>query len=385
MSSEMFLFGDARFLSGGTPEAEVQTYNLDPVRRPMENRLDEDRIRIRHTADSEASVVRRVKSALPDGALSRDKQRYHNSQTRRRQAFLIEDDPLPSVGVELEFVAKDGLEDKMHDRLVSNWFDLEHDGSLPVGGNELVTTPLPASKYLRLSLWTGLHNMLAPWAESETSADTGCHVHVGLDVFDQTPLPLPFDAMSKRTVRRFGALVTTTCYYSLVPLTMLMEVYGRPATYYCKRQVPPPLEALIGTLRDHAVEGGRLADFVAQSFSRDQSSAETALGRLADAAQRRPESENMLFSPDAMSHLVGHSTEVNLGHPMTIEFRRGNGTLDPASLLQMVDFSSLCVRYAQSAIAHPAAPVSTESMMAFIADHATSKSLREIAQRHKHD
>ena len=75
----------------------------------------------------------------------------------------------------------------------------------------------------------------------------------------------------------------------------------------------------------------------------------------------------------------GHSAELNAGNSQTIEFRRGKGTLNAVSVLQMVEFATLLVHFAARMLRHPGDPVGPEEICRYMAENTTSGALRTLA------
>lgn len=384
MSSELFLLGDARFLSGGFRDARRQSYAMKPTKHDMSSpRVDEESVLSWLREHDDMKLSDAVNHFVGHSVVIIGRSEYHSSQTDLRQTFLMKDDPLPSVGVELEFIASAAPGTHMYMALKSNWFSLERDGSLPSDfGHELVTVPLPAAKYLDPRLWNAAHNLLAPYAASSDSDKTGFHVHVGLDVFDAAFVGAPgFLAAADR--RRLGAIMALTCYYAFLPQDFLSSVYGRENGPFRGRSFPDRLDPVVAALRRESMKAGDLRDAVAWTFAADNGDTlATALAYLQSGKRDANPSLMKTTRQNAYNLAVtGHQTEINLSPEHTIEFRRGKGTLNPEAMLRMVDLSALCVRYAADLATYPDKTPSAKDMMKFVADHATSRTLRELASR----
>lgn len=384
MSSELFLLGDARYLSGGFRAADRQSYQTKAVKLDADSPRVDEEVALKwfreHKRDRLDSAINHL---VGTAVVSSGRSGYHSSQTVRRQVFLMKDDPLPSAGVELEFIS-DATGDRVYEALKSNWFSLERDGSLPSdSGHELVTVPLPATKYLDPRLWAGLHNLLAPYAASASSDATGFHVHVGLDVFDSAFTGAP-KLLAPVDRRRLGALTVLTCYYALLPQDFLSAVYGRGNGPFRNRTFPDRLAPVVAALRRGGMTAGSLVDAVAWTFAAANGdalamAASHLRGEERPAGGRGPLLAKNTRTPACAGAIVGHQTEINVSPEHTVEFRRGKGTLNPEAMLRMTDFSTLCVRYAAHLATYPGETPSTRNMMKFIAGHATSGTLRELA------
>lgn len=77
---------------------------------------------------------------------------------------------------------------------------------------------------------------------------------------------------------------------------------------------------------------------------------------------------------------TGHGSEVNVQNEHTIEFRRGKGTLNGASVLRMVEFATLLVRYAAKVVRSPSDEVGPRQIYGYMAENTTSGALKALAE-----
>ena len=76
----------------------------------------------------------------------------------------------------------------------------------------------------------------------------------------------------------------------------------------------------------------------------------------------------------------GHSCEINVQNEHTLEFRRGKGTLNGVSILRMVEFCTLLVRYVAKLVRSPDDPVGPAEIYRYIAENTTSEALKSLAE-----
>lgn len=394
--NELFIGGDPRFLSGAGLNMRATTYDSGPRTIPEGSTV----------LTSRAIGFERLASAGPVAALTghgvavrRGKHAYHH---RPDLNVFLRPGEWPSAGVELETEERLDIDrNAMETVLQSNWFHFESDSSLCTGdraGYELITDPLPPRFYRNPRLWAGLQNILTPWVESWAFRQTGLHVHVGLTQFEEMKDELGFLA-SKADRRMFAKYLVAYLYFTVVDRTFSDRVFLRKPGSYCHTPndvYPVPAwkpgatggsavqdvlaavcqwSALRGRYAEHMSELNRIM----QDGMRESAPA-AARHRMGLGALGTRRMDDGL--PDALEiagSFCGHSAELNAGNSQTIEFRRGKGTLNAVSVLQMVEFATLLVRFAARMLRRPGDPVGPGEICRYMAENTTSGALRTLA------
>lgn len=370
---ELFIAGDPRFLAGALGGGRFASdYEGRPVTIGPRDRtvgLAEA------TAPGAGTGPLAERLARMNMAVHTGKRPYHH---RPELNVFLRRGECPSAGVELETEERLGVDLRVMEReLSSNWFHFESDGSLAGAGRcgyELITEPLPPSIYRRPELWTGLQNALAPWVESWAFAQTGLHVHVGTDQFESMDAELPFlGAPGDR--RMFGKALVAYLYYVVVDRSFSDRVFLRkPGRYCASPQLPRGFGGKPAATAGDAARAALEAALAAASAVSGDESAASVISTVRRGG--RSVCEMLHAVPRG---LEGHGTEVNAGNAMTVEFRRGKGTLNGVSILRMVEFATLLVKWAGDLLKDPALPVGHREFMEYVSGNTTSAALRAMA------
>lgn len=377
--SELFMYGDQRFLSGGAHRSVEVNYDVSPM-------TVED-LHVPSAAVTSAVVnptdVAQSLSAIGQ-TVHKGKRGYHD---RPRLNVFLRRNEWPSVGVELETVMRqcsDSIMSEATEHLKSNWFHFERDGSLDPShggrfGLELITEPLPPRAYRQSMLWTGLQNLISPWLKSFDAPETGLHVHVGLNQFetiDEIPVRNPNDR------RIIGKTLAALLYYTVVDQAFLDRVVLRKTGSYCALPDCPALTEATGRVTTNRATGAALVDITVRALQRSVGS---------DRWRNNVEvASTHLASPGYLSNLKwcnaillsGHHIEINMEHPYTIEFRRAKGTIHGLSIHRIVELMTGIVRYAGKIARTPDMTVTRRSFMEWLAETTTSEALRTLAVDH---
>lgn len=378
---ELFLFGDPRFLSGGSPTPEVIDYNsspkyIDPTTAVTSKTL------MSNPRFGSFRTLPELLGGVCGQEIHRGKFQYHHRP--RLNKFLISGQS-PSVGVELELEERStDPSDKraMENELVSNWFHFESDSSLHNGsreGYELITEPLPPRAYRDPRLWAGLQNILTPWLESFSFRQTGLHVHVGIDMFEQID---SFPLQSKRDRRSVGKTLSAILYFLMLPRSFVDKVMLRNNTCYCAQpthfQIIDQASALRGA--QNKLTGHDLINLIVQFSIQASQWSDCASVISGDIAMGKyTQSYQGAILDGGAAALLGHHVEVNTAPKYTIEFRRGKGTLNSMSIHRMVELATLIVRYAWKIMREPDTEVTTQNLLNYISQNTTSPALRTLA------
>lgn len=390
---ELFIGGDPRFLAGCMPHLSASDYSATPSVIPKgAGLLGTDAVSVgKAAAEGMPAAVAAAGASVHGG-----KAPYHHRPTLN---LFLRDGEWPSCGVELETEEREDVSlGDMEDALRSNWFHFESDSSLSTGsteGYELITEPLPPRYYRDPRLWAGLQNVLAPWVESWGYRETGLHVHVGMTQFEGMPELSPY-LVAPHDRRFFGKVLASYLYFNVVGRSFTDRVFLRAPGDYCHA-----LEAPKGFLRwregmtGHEVLRAVLfsaMEYETATSSRPQAAARSAADRFASCATARRMAEVADVrtpggvarnAPSMLSYgccFTGHGSEVNVQNEHTIEFRRGKGTLNGASVLRMVEFATLLVRYAAKVVRRPSDEVGPRQIYKYMAENTTSGALKALAE-----
>lgn len=379
MGSELFIYGDPRYLSGG----DIGSIDMDYTRIPA---VRGDQSVTTEWLDAEARKDRKV---ITDVGRALEKYAHqtihHGRQGYHRRPSLnvfLEKEQSPSVGVELETEEREDIIDidKMHTHLRSNWFHFESDSSLCTGtrqGYELITEPLPPRAYRDPRLWAGLQNLLTPWVESYAFEQTGLHVHVGIDMFEKCNM-LPFSQRSDR--KMLGKYMAAFVYYGLLPRPFIDKVMLRANTRYCAQTASRVIEDMRTYIcsRNSACGYDLINAMSSELLARHIGSWEQNMNVIVENIKYP--GTKFRYITEHIEYFVGHNVEVNMSPTYTIEFRRGKGTLHSLSIHRMVELATLVVRYAWRIARNPELPVSTDDVLAFIERSTVNNALKRMAR-----
>lgn len=403
--NELFVGGDPRFLSGALQGARCGTYD----RRPTTiKETDLGSLATTRGLGFDAMTSRGVRGALEaaDIAVRTGRHGYHHRPSLN--VFLREGE-WPSAGIELETEERADVDcNVMMQELASNWFHFEHDGSLSTCGDdgidregyELITEPLPPRFYRNPRLWAGLQNVISPWLESWNYRETGLHVHVGLTQFEEAKeLSFLHDVKSRRNFAKY--LVAFT-YLVLCEHSLADRIFLRKNTDYCGEAnaddlLPEWRRGMTGAdVLDETLDS--VTGWMMRSMSHMTTGYMGQCGRLAETAARHTAetaaanvgmdgnglvgtwSQSPMF--DIYAGFSGHHVELNMGNPMTVEFRRGKGTVNGLSIHRMVEFTTLLVRYAMHMLKAPEEEVSPVQLYKYIIQNTTSGALKTLVEKH---
>lgn len=373
-----FIYGDPRFLAGGSKRVRI-SYN---------DRVPTNDGSVVCPTDTPTDSLFNEMTSLGQ-SVSRGKCGYHGN--RDTNSFVSNEDlNMPTIGVELETILNGFNADwanKFSNRMYSNWFHAEGDGSLDKDhggtyGYEIVTSVLPARIYRDIQVWTDFQNLISPVVHSYSSKDTGLHVHVGMSWFDNTKLP----SMKQSMIIMVGKVLTSRLYYSLLPRSMAKRVFLRAGDlHYCRETSDPKMTRPI-----NATNGYQILDDVFFSVLSNMSDSRAWLDRATmqilgmepkDFILAAPEESVAGYCGDGLGMSFGHDAELNASPKMTLEFRRGKGTTNALSIHRMIELCLMTVLYAGHIIDNPSEEVSTKKYIEFIIDNTMSQALKSLAEK----
>lgn len=373
---EMFIGGDPRLLAGGTA-ATPTNYNNTPT-----------------TVQTMGTPVVTTSAMKADSSLfdcvceqgqkvHAGKLSYHN--TPKYNVFL-RDGEWPSAGIELETNLRrpnDDFAAAAELALQSNWFHFERDGSLDPDhdgayGYELITEPLPPHIYRSPHLWFGLQNVISPWLKSFECPETGLHVHVGLnqfEEFDAIPINHPASRLS------IGKMLSALVYFCVADQAFVDRVVLRKPTSYCSTPAERGFMDGAKLMRPGGVRAAELVDYSIATLIETRNRWYRDLGIARDLLC----GDAPGFVPwiDMTNITSGHGTEINQGHSFTIEFRRAKGTIHALSVHRIVELMTSIVRFAGKICREPDFVVTREAFMDWLIKTTTSEALRNLAKQMK--
>lgn len=365
MKNELFLFGHPCFLSGGA-KTKDRSVSYDSATSYVG--VSDQTVVTPDLSAGETMVAPKRLCEAAGQTLFHGMGSYHGRQGTANR-FAAED-CWPTVGAEIETVARECPRDDMYKALVSNWFWLERDGSLPDGtGHECVTAPLSRRHWGSPELWLGLQNALSPWLYSWDCDRTGLHVHVGLDRFEDIEPDLPI-SLDKSDRRMLGALASAYVYMK-TPQALVNRVFQRRRGDYCGADAlksgSGPLAAVFASPDATGVCARLVETAEAMSDHTMQNLLTGAAGAGISGVVRR-------------SGLSTHGCEINFAHPYTVEFRRGKGTLNGLSIHRMVEFCACCAKFAEHIVSDHSFRPTVPGFLEFVEGNTNSAVLAADAR-----
>lgn len=229
---------------------------------------------------------------------------YHSSHsTAMNQPIDGLKDGQYRIGVELEVEAKSTSLRREINRIKSNWFMQESDGSLSdERGIEFVTIPLLPKDAKSLKTWTPIVEYLKDRATSWRSTRCGLHVHIGREAFGK-------DENERQAT--LGKLLFFY-YENIKPTDWNTKIFGRSTTY-SERAFNCKESQAIKTLGMDLMKDKKIRAKVDKG--------------LKDAAN------------------VTRYFDINVQNTHTVEFRKGKGSICADRISAVVTYCDLMVKY----------------------------------------
>lgn len=207
------------------------------------------------------------------------------------------------IGVELEIEARSDRNRRTINRVASNWFFQESDGSLGSYGVELITIPLLPKDAMSMDTWSPLVDFLSDKAESWSRDSCGLHIHIGREAFGK-------DEDSRQAT--LGKLLYL--YYSkgLKDTPWNIKVFGRRRTYSETEFRCKEADA-VAVLGEELMKDSKIREKVDKG--------------LKDVAGRT------------------RYYDINVQNAATIEFRKGKGSICAERIVSVITYCDLMVRY----------------------------------------
>lgn len=209
------------------------------------------------------------------------------------------------IELEVEFNTEDQKDEFAEKE--SNWFYLEHDGSLDgCTGIEIITIPLLPKDAKSEDFWKPLTSYLAGKASSWDTSTCGLHVHIGREILGRN------EAERSESLGKLLYL-----YHHYIKDTRLnINIYGRERGYGDTDGKTP--------LGDAAKKFG-------SKILKDKDCAEKVRTEMIDKSQHG-----------------GRYFDINIQNNATIEFRKGRGSINPKRIAMVVEYSERLALYAKS-------------------------------------
>jgi len=231
---------------------------------------------------------------------------YHDHHGQRPNQPITASRKNWLVGVELEVECNNSTcKDKLN-RIHSNWFYQERDGSLGDYGVELITIPLRPEDAKSVRFWEPMTRVVNTLAKSWDKRSTGLHVHLSRTILGNS------DAERSETL---GKLLYF--YHHLVLDDSTAErintnIYGRAHTY-------------------HEIVGKSEVGSAAKTLGKECLKVKEIADRV----------KNGMISTNGQDRYF----DINIRNAETIEFRKGKGSINPKRIVNIVAWSEMMCRY----------------------------------------
>jgi hypothetical protein len=229
---------------------------------------------------------------------------YHHGRPMNRPIELYRGH---RIGIELEVEFHTESQKDEFAEKKSNWFYLEHDGSLDgCTGIEIITIPLLPKDAKNKDFWKPLTSYLGGVASSWDTSTCGLHVHIGREILGRN------EAERSESLGKLLYL-----YHHYVKDTRLnINIYGRERGY---------------SDTDGKTHIGDAAKIFGSKILKDRDCAEKVRTEMINKSQRG-----------------GRYFDINIQNNATIEFRKGRGSINPKRIAMVVEYSERLALYAKS-------------------------------------
>lgn len=234
------------------------------------------------------------------------------------------------IGVELEIeFNRSSLKNEFGDKVKSNWFYCERDGSLQDStGVEIITVPMNPKDIKNRTTWEQLIGYLANKAKSWDSPRCGLHVHIGREILGSNP------EQQSETIGKLLYLY----HQFLNGTSMNTKIFGRERAYNEKDGKTKEGEA-VKTLGSGVLKLKEVKDTLKKSMI-DKSSSDRYF-------------------------------DINLMNTHTIEFRKGRGSIKTSRIIMVIEYCEMMCKYAKSAKWEE---ISRENFVSYIVDKVSKDS-----------
>lgn len=210
------------------------------------------------------------------------------------------------VGVELEVECNNSECKTKLNRIHSNWFYQERDGSLGEYGTEIITVPLRPEDAKSIKFWEPMTRYVNTVAKSWSKPTTGLHVHISRSILGDSGVE------KSETLGKLLYFYHHLVLDNSIAEKLNADIYGRPHTY----------NERIG--------------------KSDVGEAAKLLGKecLKMRAVTEKVKERMVYVNNGDRYF-----DINIRNSATIEFRKGKGSINPKRIVNIVAWSELMCRY----------------------------------------
>ena len=241
------------------------------------------------------------------------------------------------VGVELEVECNNrDCKDRLN-RIHSNWFYQERDGSLGDYGVELITIPLKPEDAKSERFWEPMTRVVNTLAKSWDKSSTGLHVHLSRTILGNS------DAERSETLGKLLYFYHHLVLDNSAAERMNTNIYGRSHTY-------------------HEISGKCAVGDAAKVLGKECLKMREIKDRVKD---------NMIWQSNGDRYF-----DINIRNAHTIEFRKGKGSINPKRIVNIVAWSEMMCRYCKKTRWED---LSFDGFRSFVRDHSeTPESLKAL-------
>lgn len=209
------------------------------------------------------------------------------------------------IGVELECEFSDSDDRDAFVDIPRNWYYCERDGSLNSNGCEVITIPLLPADAMSPDFWKPLTDELKDFgAVSWDSPRCGLHVHIGRELFGNN---------AEEQSKTIGKLLYL--YHEVVKDTPLNKViYGRSHGY---------------NEHNGSTDYSKAVKLIGSKLLRDKE-----IAKKVDESMKERANTTRYF-------------DINLQPTLTVEFRKGRGSLNPERIASVVEYCVCLVKFAK--------------------------------------
>lgn len=264
---------------------------------------------------------------------------YHDCAGRHFNASLNSEQDL-AFGLEIEmFMKNNDLFKALTSKriLSSNWFSFSYDASLHARGVEMKTLPLPANVACNPALWRRFCSMMSKYAYSKSDASSGLHVHVNIAYLSPCLLRLmkqhnTGEGRAKLLlVDQLTLLYKTFSTYNSSYDKFINSVFDRTPNGYCRiAQTTSYYDNM-----KKAYSEMKKASWAKRRIIRTISNISREISKRIPYVRT---SQCYGVTGDLMCEFTRGAVNFNTDHRNTIEFRQGNGTLDPQRIHMILVF-----------------------------------------------
>jgi hypothetical protein len=207
------------------------------------------------------------------------------------------------IGIELETVLTDPRNSDPVLKLDSNWFYMEHDGSLGSDGVEIITLPMNPSRAKNIETWKPFTKYFSKYLKSWDTSCCGMHVHISKEAL----------GMDEDKQNETFAKMLYLYSYDMEDNGYNNNVFGRTPNNYCVSGK----DKVVGAVKELGVANVKMGQ------------------DLADRIKHEADGK-------------GRYHELSMNHTHTIEFRRGKGSLNPERITGIITYCDLMIKYCKA-------------------------------------